>query len=60
MKPATVKQLKDELKTKDSSELVELCINLAKFKKDSKEYLSYLLFEAFSLEFDLASSLEKA
>lgn len=46
MKPATIKQLKDELKTKDSAELVEICLNLAKFKKESKEFLSYLLFLA--------------
>ena len=46
MKPATVKQLKDELKTKDASALLELCLSLSKFKKENKELLTYLLFEA--------------
>lgn len=46
MKAATVKQLKDELKLKDPEELVTLCLSMAKFKKDTKELLSYLLFEA--------------
>ncbi len=46
MKAATVKQLKDELAHKEKKELIEICLNLAKFKKDSKELLTYLLFEA--------------
>lgn len=46
MKPATVKQLKDELKTKEASALIELCLSLSKFKKENKELLTYLLFEA--------------
>lgn len=43
---ASVKQLKDELKNKEQAELVELCLSLAKFKKENKELLTYLLFEA--------------
>lgn len=46
MKPASVKQLKDELKTKDAAALVQLCLSLSKFKKENKELLTYLLFEA--------------
>jgi len=46
MKAASVKQLKDELKTKSPQELLDLCLSLAKFKKDSKELLTYLIFEA--------------
>jgi len=46
MKPATIKQLKDELKEKDEQELLELCLRLARFKKENKELLTYLLFEA--------------
>ena len=46
MKPATVKQLKDELKSRDNQQLVELCLSLTKFKKENKELLTYLLFEA--------------
>ena len=46
MKPATVKQLKDELKYLSNDELVNLCLRLSRFKKENKELLSYLLFEA--------------
>ena len=46
MKPATVKQLKDELKYLANDELVNLCLRLSRFKKENKELLSYLLFEA--------------
>lgn len=46
MKSATIKEIKQELKTRDSEELLELCLKMAKFKKESKELLTYLLFEA--------------
>lgn len=46
MKPATVKQLKDELKYLSNDDLVNLCLRLSRFKKENKELLSYLLFEA--------------
>lgn len=46
MKTATVKQLKEELKYKSHEDLLTLCLQLAKFKKENKELLTYLLFEA--------------
>lgn len=46
MKAATVKELKQELDNRSSSELLELCLRLSKFKKENKELLTYLLFEA--------------
>ncbi len=46
MKAASVKELKQELKTRTSDELLELCLHLSKFKKDNKELLTYLLYEA--------------
>ncbi|MFT5834482.1 MAG: hypothetical protein ACI97N_002121 [Cognaticolwellia sp.] len=46
MKAATVKQLKDKLKDYSSTELIEVCLRLSKFKKENKELLTYLLFEA--------------
>lgn len=46
MKTATVKQLKDELKYKSDEELINLCLRLSRFKKENKELLTYLLFEA--------------
>jgi hypothetical protein len=46
MKTASVKELKTELKLKSQSDLVELCLRLSKFKKENKELLTYLLYEA--------------
>ena len=46
MKPATVKQLKDELIHRSHEELLETCLRLSKFKKENKELLTYLLFES--------------
>lgn len=46
MKAATVVQLKKELQFRSSDELLELCLRLSKFKKENKELLTYLLFEA--------------
>lgn len=46
MKASTIKQIKDELKHQDPNQLMELCLKLARFKKDNKEMLTYLLFEA--------------
>jgi hypothetical protein len=50
MKAASVNDIKKELKEKKPSELVELCLRLARFKKDNKELLTFLLFEADDLE----------
>ncbi|WP_397446391.1 hypothetical protein [Polaribacter sp. R77954] len=46
MKAATIKLLKDELSHKSTEELKALCLQLARFKVENKELLTYLLFEA--------------
>jgi len=46
MKAATVHEIKQELLDLSPTRLAELCLRLAKFKKDNKELLTYLLFEA--------------
>ena len=46
MKAATVKELKTELTHQSQAELVELCLQLSKFKKENKELLTYLLYES--------------
>jgi hypothetical protein len=46
MKTATINDLKLELSNHSATELKELCLRLAKFKKENKELLTYLLFEA--------------
>lgn len=50
MKAVTIKQLKDELSHKSAIDLKELCLQLARFKKENKELLTYLLFESHDEE----------
>ena len=46
MKAASLHELKKELQEIPPNQLLDLCIALAKYKKDNKEFLGYLLFEA--------------
>ncbi len=46
MKASTVNELKEELRHRSVKELIELCTRLARFKKENKELLTFLLFEA--------------
>ena len=50
MKTATIQELKQELHNTPPGPLLELCLRLAKFKKENKELLTYLLFEAHDPE----------
>ncbi len=46
MKAALISEIKRELEGKKNSELVVYCLRLSKFKKENKELLTFLLFEA--------------
>lgn len=46
MKAATVTEIKKELQHRSSDELLNYCLHLSRFKKENKELLTYLLFEA--------------
>ena len=46
MKAASLAEIKKELAIASPDELVTLCLRLARFKKENKELLSYLLFES--------------
>ncbi len=46
MTTASLSELKKELASLSTKELSELCLRLSKYKKENKELLSYLLFEA--------------
>jgi len=46
VKAASIHELKLELSSRSQGELLELCLRLSKFKKENKELLTYLLFEA--------------
>ena len=50
MKIASVSEIKKELKERSHAELIGFCMRIAKFKKDNKELLNYLLFEAYDEE----------
>lgn len=46
MKASSLNEIKKELLTLESEALQDVCMRLAKFKKENKELLTYLLFEA--------------
>jgi hypothetical protein len=46
MKASSLNEIKKELRTLDPEALQEICMRLGKFKKENKELMTYLLFEA--------------
>jgi uncharacterized FlaG/YvyC family protein len=46
MTTASSQEIKKELRSLEPDQLQELCMRLAKYKKENKELLNYLLFEA--------------
>jgi len=46
MRSSSIHEIKQELVTLNLSEVTALCLRLARFKKENKELLTYLLFEA--------------
>ena len=46
MKAATVQEIKKELSTLKQQDLLAICQRLARFKKENKELLTYILFES--------------
>ncbi len=45
MKTASIKEIKTAIELLPQPELLAVCLRLAKFKKENKELLTYLLFE---------------
>ncbi len=50
MKTASLAEIKQELQNLTAKETMDICLRLARFKKDNKELLAYLLFEAHNVE----------
>lgn len=48
METASLSEIKKELKIITPGQLQELCVRLAKYRKENKELLNYLLFEAIN------------
>ncbi len=46
MKAVSLREIKNELNTRSPQDIQELCLRLARFKKENKELLTYLLFES--------------
>ena len=46
MKTASLKEIKTELVALPKEELLALCLHLVKYKKENKELIHYLIFEA--------------
>jgi hypothetical protein len=46
MKIASLSEIKKQLQSMDPDEVREICLRLGRFKKENKELLNYLLFEA--------------
>lgn len=46
MKSASIHDIKQELSSLPPKKVIDLCLRLARFKKDNKDLLTYLLFEA--------------
>ncbi|MEO6070419.1 MAG: hypothetical protein ABIN57_11120 [Chitinophagaceae bacterium] len=59
MKAASISEIKKELKEKSVPELMELCLRLARYKKENKELLTYLLFEGDDLDHYIKNAKEE-
>ncbi|HEX8517092.1 MAG TPA: hypothetical protein VF868_12920 [Bacteroidia bacterium] len=46
MKAPSINQLEKELRTLEPQKVLEICVRLAKHKKENKELLTYLLFDS--------------
>lgn len=55
MYTASAREIRKELQYKTQNELIEICMRASRFKKDTKELLSYLLFEAENEDHYIAS-----
>ncbi len=47
---ASIQQIKQQLKETEKKDLIEICLRLARFKKDNKELLYFVLFEEYDLD----------
>lgn len=59
MKAASVNEIKQQLKKLEQKELIELCLRLARYKKENKELLTFLLYESDDLPHYIAGVNEE-
>jgi hypothetical protein len=58
MNTASINEIKKEINTLDPEVIAGLCMRLAKYKKENKELLNYLLFEAHNEQAYISSVKE--
>ncbi|WP_338733630.1 hypothetical protein [Mangrovimonas cancribranchiae] len=58
MKAERLSNIKKELQLQSKDELLQLCLRLGRFKKENKELLTYLLFEAHDEDSYVASIIK--
>jgi hypothetical protein len=58
MKPASINEIKKALSDRSPAEISEFCLRLAKFKKENKEMLSFILFEEDNVS-DFVAAVKK-
>ncbi|RSK40293.1 hypothetical protein [Mangrovimonas spongiae] len=58
MKAERLSNIKKELQHQSKDELLQLCLRLGRFKKENKELLTYLLFEAHDEDGYVASIIK--
>lgn len=46
MKSYSLNDIKKEITHLQQKDLIQLCVNVAKFKKENKDYISFILFES--------------
>ena len=59
MKAASINEIKKALKEYSSAQLLDVCLRLARYKKENKELLTYLLFEAADTDAFIKSGREE-
>src|SRR5687767_7384971 len=59
MKAASVSEIKKDLGSLAPREVIDLCLRLARFKKENKELLTYLLYESTDEDSYVASIKEE-
>lgn len=59
MKSASIQEIKKEITSLNKTDLTTLCIQLAKYKKENKELLNFLLFESHDIDGYIQSAIEE-
>ena len=59
MKPSSITEIKKDLEKRNAKELLQYCLRLARYKKENKELLAFLLFESDNIPVYLENVKQK-